>query len=164
MKGLPHGAIPLPAGRAAVLRAVCTVPRLTIRSVAAAAGLSPSATYHQLRMLRHQGFVAWGDDFSPRKLSGSMHPTYTAHAPAHGTEPPCQCHTSFAYISPMHGGHCCFQPATQTCHPEAVARWEAERDRRRLMRAGVNTLGQPLHPDAADPVSSEATPPPPKGT
>lgn len=48
-----------------------------------------------------------------------------------GKQPePCQCHSSFAYIAPMHDGHCCFQPATQTCHPAEVAAWEAERDRR----------------------------------
>ena len=43
---------------------------------------------------------------------------------------PCQCMTSWAYISPMHDGHCCFQPATQTCHPDEVAEWERQRDRK----------------------------------
>jgi len=43
---------------------------------------------------------------------------------------PCKCHQSFAYVSPMHGGHCCFWPPANTCHPEEVAAWEAERDRR----------------------------------
>jgi hypothetical protein len=37
---------------------------------------------------------------------------------------PCQCHQSFAYISPIHSGHCCFIPETQTCHPDEVAEWE----------------------------------------
>lgn len=43
---------------------------------------------------------------------------------------PCQCMTSFAAISPTHHGHCCFVPATQTCHPEEVAEWERGMDRR----------------------------------
>lgn len=46
---------------------------------------------------------------------------------------PCQCHTSFAYIVPTHGGHCCFFPASQTCHPAEVAEWERQRDLRREM-------------------------------
>lgn len=46
-------------------------------------------------------------------------------------EPPCKCHQNFAYIAPIHSGHCCFLPESQTCHPEEVAAWEAERDRRR---------------------------------
>lgn len=39
---------------------------------------------------------------------------------------PCQCLRSHAAVSPTHRGHCCFLPATQTCHPEAVAAWRAE--------------------------------------
>ena len=48
---------------------------------------------------------------------------------------PCQCHDSWAYISPTHRGHCCFVPATQTCHQAEVAAWEAERDCRAAHRA-----------------------------
>lgn len=47
---------------------------------------------------------------------------------------PCQCMTSWAYITNRHDGHCCFFPATQTCHPEEVAEWERGRDRRRGSR------------------------------
>lgn len=43
---------------------------------------------------------------------------------------PCQCLTSFAVVSPIHPGHCCFLPASQTCHREEVAEWERQRDRR----------------------------------
>ena len=43
---------------------------------------------------------------------------------------PCRCHRSFAYISDMHPGHCCFWPEGQDCHQAEVAAWEAERDRR----------------------------------
>jgi hypothetical protein len=43
---------------------------------------------------------------------------------------PCRCHKNFAAIAPMHPGHCCFQPATQTCHEAEVAAWEAENARR----------------------------------
>jgi hypothetical protein len=42
----------------------------------------------------------------------------------------CQCMTSFAYITPVHPGHCCFVPASQVCHQAEVAEWEHERDRR----------------------------------
>jgi hypothetical protein len=53
---------------------------------------------------------------------------------------PCQCHESFAYISPTHRGHCCFVPESQTCHPAEVAEWERGRDRRRpSCRAGDET-------------------------
>lgn len=48
-----------------------------------------------------------------------------AHAPAE--DEPCQCHRSRASIAPMHGGHCCFWPATQTCHSREVADWERRR-------------------------------------
>jgi hypothetical protein len=44
---------------------------------------------------------------------------------------PCQCHGSFAAVSPTHPGHCCFLPADQDCHPEAIAEWERLRDLRR---------------------------------
>jgi hypothetical protein len=53
----------------------------------------------------------------------------TADRGAEDTPEPCQCMTSFAAISPIHSGHCCFLPATQTCHPEEVAEWERGRDR-----------------------------------
>ena len=43
---------------------------------------------------------------------------------------PCKCLNSWAYITPTHGGHCCFLPASATCHEEEVAVWEAERARR----------------------------------
>lgn len=43
---------------------------------------------------------------------------------------PCRCHRSFAYVTGIHEGHCCFFPASQTCHPDEVAEWERERDRR----------------------------------
>ena len=48
---------------------------------------------------------------------------------------PCQCHQSFAYITNRHGGHCCFFPETQTCHPDEVAAWERERQRQRDERS-----------------------------
>lgn len=48
------------------------------------------------------------------------------------TEPePCQCHRSFAVISPTHTGHCCFVPATQTCHEAEVEAWLAAKLTRR---------------------------------
>jgi hypothetical protein len=43
---------------------------------------------------------------------------------------PCRCHQSFAYITPTHQGHCCFVPATQTCHQSEVVEWERQRDLR----------------------------------
>jgi len=55
---------------------------------------------------------------------------------------PCKCHTSFAYISPTHTGHCCFVPATQQCHPEEVAAWERGRDRR------LAAVTSPAEPEA----------------
>jgi hypothetical protein len=50
---------------------------------------------------------------------------------------PCQCLKSFAAVSPIHPGHCCFLPATQTCHPVEVAEWERQRDARRPHRDRV---------------------------
>jgi hypothetical protein len=41
---------------------------------------------------------------------------------------PCQCHDSFAAVSPTHPGHCCFLPADQDCHREEVEAWERGRD------------------------------------
>ena len=41
---------------------------------------------------------------------------------------PCQCMTSFAAVSPIHPGHCCFLPASQACHAAEVAEWERQRD------------------------------------
>lgn len=46
-------------------------------------------------------------------------------------EPPCKCLQSWAYITPTHLGHCCFIPASQTCHPAEVAEWERRRDEMR---------------------------------
>ena len=43
---------------------------------------------------------------------------------ADSAERPCQCHDSFAAVSPTHPGHCCFVPDTQTCHAAEVAAWE----------------------------------------
>jgi hypothetical protein len=43
--------------------------------------------------------------------------------------PPCRCHRSHAYISPIHDGHCCCIPETQTCHPVEMAAWIAEHQR-----------------------------------
>lgn len=43
-----------------------------------------------------------------------------------GADAPCRCHRSHATVSPTHSGHCCFLPATQTCHPAAVATWITE--------------------------------------
>lgn len=43
------------------------------------------------------------------------------------TEEPCKCHQNFAYIAPTHSGHCCFVPASQTCHVEQVAEWESKK-------------------------------------
>lgn len=40
----------------------------------------------------------------------------------------CRCCYEHMAISPFHEGHCCFWPATQTCHPDEVAAWEAKRD------------------------------------
>lgn len=42
---------------------------------------------------------------------------------------PCRCHRSYAMVSPFHAGHCCFWPASQTCHAEEVAEWERENKR-----------------------------------
>lgn len=47
---------------------------------------------------------------------------------AQAEDEPCQCMWSWAYITNSHSGHCCFFPATQTCHPEEVAEWERKRD------------------------------------
>lgn len=48
------------------------------------------------------------------------------------TQPePCQCMTSWAYITNSHRGHCCFFPASQACHAAEVAEWERQRDLRR---------------------------------
>ena len=55
--------------------------------------------------------------------------------PAEGTPGPCQCHSSFAYVTGFHPGHCCFWPETQDCHQAEVAAWEAERDRRNRREA-----------------------------
>jgi hypothetical protein len=33
----------------------------------------------------------------------------------------------FAYVAPVHSGHCCFLPADSTCHATEVAAWEARR-------------------------------------
>jgi hypothetical protein len=38
---------------------------------------------------------------------------------------PCKCMSTHAMVAPRHGGHCCFFPATQTCHAEFVAEWQA---------------------------------------
>lgn len=40
---------------------------------------------------------------------------------------PCQCHKSFATVTALHGGHCCFFPISQTCHAEEVAEWERKK-------------------------------------
>lgn len=55
------------------------------------------------------------------------------------TEPvePCQCHQSFASVVPSHRGHCCFFPATQTCHPAEVAEWERQNALRRPERTDL---------------------------
>lgn len=78
MTAVPGRALPLPVARYAVLRAVYTLARPTVRSVALNAGLSPSVAAHHLRILRHQGFVAW----EPHR-QGTLRPTHTAHAPCH---------------------------------------------------------------------------------
>lgn len=41
---------------------------------------------------------------------------------------PCQCHKNFAPVTPTHTGHCCFVPATQTCHPDEVAEWVRKKE------------------------------------
>lgn len=46
-----------------------------------------------------------------------------------GAQGPCQCMRSHAYISPSHDGHCCFFPASQTCHQAEMAAWEDEHRR-----------------------------------
>ena len=51
---------------------------------------------------------------------------------------PCQCHTSWAYITNLHDGHCCFFPAVQDCHQAEVAEWERQRDLRRSQREEVS--------------------------
>lgn len=43
---------------------------------------------------------------------------------------PCKCHKSFASVIPMHTGHCCFYPETQTCHEAEVAAWVQENETR----------------------------------
>lgn len=50
---------------------------------------------------------------------------------------PCQCHKSWAAITPTHRGHCCFVPASQTCHPQEVAAWEVEQGRRLATHAQI---------------------------
>jgi hypothetical protein len=57
-------------------------------------------------------------------------------AAALDSEQPCKCHQSFAYIAPRHGGHCCYFPESQTCHPAEVAEWERQRDARRPQPEG----------------------------
>lgn len=57
----------------------------------------------------------------------SSQPAPTTREP----ESPCRCHSSWAYIAPWHNGHCCFVPASQTCHAAEVAEWERQRDLRR---------------------------------
>lgn len=42
---------------------------------------------------------------------------------------PCRCLNLYAAISPTHLGHCCFIPATRTCHPDEVAAWRAKAPR-----------------------------------
>jgi hypothetical protein len=60
-------------------------------------------------------------------------PTHNDRQAAYAAEAqPCRCLQSWAYISPWHPGHCCFVPASQTCHAEEVAAWEQERMRRRV--------------------------------
>ncbi len=44
---------------------------------------------------------------------------------------PCKCHQNFAHIAPIHSGHCCFVPETQTCHEKEVDEWERRRDEMR---------------------------------
>lgn len=51
---------------------------------------------------------------------------------------PCQCHDSFAMVTPAHPGHCCFVPETQTCHLAEVAEWERQ-NARRWGRSEANT-------------------------
>jgi hypothetical protein len=60
-----------------------------------------------------------------------------------GTGPdPCRCVHSYAAVSPMHDGHCCFFPATQICHDEEVAAWSAERDRRGGLTSAPDPVGR----------------------
>lgn len=42
------------------------------------------------------------------------------------TPAPCRCHQPHAQIIPFHTGHCCFFPASQTCHQTEVAEWERQ--------------------------------------
>jgi hypothetical protein len=44
---------------------------------------------------------------------------------------PCKCHKNFAHIASTHSGHCCFVPATQTCHPGEVAAWVQRKENNR---------------------------------
>lgn len=106
---IPGAALPLPPGRARVLVAVCTLARPTVRSVALAAGLSPSATYHQLRILRHQGFVEWGHDFSGRTLAGTLTATHRPHLP----HIRCEC----GKPAPYDGGRAGVCECCSTCGP-----------------------------------------------
>lgn len=48
---------------------------------------------------------------------------------------PCRCHNNHAMVTAFHAGHCCFFPASQTCHPEEVASWETEEAERRKLLA-----------------------------
>lgn len=41
---------------------------------------------------------------------------------------PCRCLHSHAAVTPMHSGHCCFWPESQTCHLDEVADWQADHD------------------------------------
>ena len=58
----------------------------------------------------------------------------TAPLPTPGEVAPCRCHRNDAYIAPAHAGHCCFFPATQTCHPDEVATWLIQDRIRRAAR------------------------------
>jgi hypothetical protein len=57
------------------------------------------------------------------------HVTTAAGPDAMTLADPCQCMRHHAYIAPFHDGHCCFWPATQTCHQAEVTAWEDEHRR-----------------------------------
>lgn len=73
------------------------------------------------------------------KVEGDIRAALTHEGLEQVTEDPCQCHQSFASVSPTHRGHCCFVPAWQTCHPAEVAAWKAKRDQRVADRARALT-------------------------
>ena len=79
MTTYPGRVLPLVGSRAVVLRAVLTLTRPTVRSVALAAGIGTGTAYDRLRDLERLGFIAW-----PDHEAGTLRPLYRAHRPDEG--------------------------------------------------------------------------------